>query len=199
MRAVMPSVPPEIGAWRKRTGADRWDEMWEGVLHMAPSPSRRHQNFQWALETWLRTYWAKPGGNKVFHQINVASVGGWPHDYRIPDLVLLTPEQFEIDRDEYFEGPPAVVVEVRSPDDESYAKFSFYANLGVQEVWVIDRDTKSPEVYLLSAGEYQQQSAGSDGWVLSPLARVEMLASSDDRLAIRLAGNANSERLLPEE
>ena len=38
MRAVMLVVPPDIPAWRKRTGADMWDEMWEGVLHMDTTP-----------------------------------------------------------------------------------------------------------------------------------------------------------------
>ena len=89
MKVVMPSVRPEILAWRKRTGADRWDEMWEGVLHMPPMPNSGQQDLEWALETFLRTRWARRLGAKVFHQINVASPGGWPDDWRIPDLVLL--------------------------------------------------------------------------------------------------------------
>ena len=40
MKAVMSSLLPDIQAMRKRTGADRWDEMWEGVLHMPPMPNR---------------------------------------------------------------------------------------------------------------------------------------------------------------
>jgi hypothetical protein len=39
MKAVMANVPEHILEWRRRTGADQWDEMWEGVLHMAPSPN----------------------------------------------------------------------------------------------------------------------------------------------------------------
>ncbi|MBK9385290.1 MAG: hypothetical protein IPN34_10795 [Planctomycetes bacterium] len=38
MRFVKAFVPPEVLAWRKRIGADRRDEMWDGVLHMAPAP-----------------------------------------------------------------------------------------------------------------------------------------------------------------
>ncbi len=60
MRAVMPVVPPDILAWRKRTGADMWDEMWEGVLHMAPAPNREHQDLAGAMETYLRLRWARP-------------------------------------------------------------------------------------------------------------------------------------------
>jgi hypothetical protein len=54
MKAVMSEVPADILAWRKRTGADRWDEMWEGVLHMPPMPNREHQELEWAMETYLR-------------------------------------------------------------------------------------------------------------------------------------------------
>jgi hypothetical protein len=33
MKAVMPSLLPDVAAMRKQSGADRWDETWEGVLH----------------------------------------------------------------------------------------------------------------------------------------------------------------------
>jgi hypothetical protein len=115
MRAVMSCVPPDILAWRKRTGADRWDEMWEGELHMVPMPNRERQDLEWAMETYLRLRWARPRKAKVYHNINLAAPGGWPNNYRIPDLVLLSPERFGIDRNEYFEGAPAAVVEICSP------------------------------------------------------------------------------------
>jgi hypothetical protein len=46
MKAVMSEVPADLLAWRKRTGADRWDEMWEGVLHMPPMPNLEHQELE---------------------------------------------------------------------------------------------------------------------------------------------------------
>ena len=197
MKAVMPAVPPPIRQWRKQTGADRWDEMWEGVLHMAPVPNRSHQDFQWALETWLRNHWGEPGANRVYHEINVASVGGWPDDYRVPDLVLLTPDRFDIDHNEYFEGAPAVVVEIRSPDDESYEKLPFYAKLGVPEVWVIDRDRRTPEVYVLASGDYAEQTPDKEGWVASALCGIQMRSDPSGRLEIQLAANPQTRRLLP--
>jgi hypothetical protein len=63
----MSNVPPEILAWRKHTGADQWDEMWDGVLHMVPCPNCDHQDLEGALETWLRTWWAARTGGKVYH------------------------------------------------------------------------------------------------------------------------------------
>src|SRR3972149_9786008 len=144
MKAVMPEIHPQILERRKRTGIDKWDEMWEGVLHMPPSPNRSPQEFQWELENWLRVFWARPFGNKVHHQVNVSSIGGWPDNYRIPDLILLIPECFDIDRDVYFEGAPTVVVEIRSPGDETMEKLPFYARLGVPEVWIVDRNPREP-------------------------------------------------------
>src|SRR5262245_25481128 len=152
MKAVMPIVPPDILAWRKKTGAHKFDELWDGVLHMPPMPNRDHQDLEGSLEMYLRVHWGKPNEGKVYHQINLAPIGGWPNNFRIPDLLLLKPERFAIDRNEYFEGAPDVVIEIRSPGDETYEKLDFYRELGVPEVWVIDRDTKEPEVHVLKRG-----------------------------------------------
>jgi len=199
MKAVVADVPEMLLEWRARSGADQWDEMWEGVLHMPPVPNREHQDFEWAFETWLRFRWARPRGNRVHHQINLSGQSDWRHDYRIPDLVLLTPARFQIDRNEYFHGPPEVVVEIRSPDDESYEKLPFYAGLGVPEAWIIDRDTKTPEVFVLRGIAYEQEPHDAAGWVTSPATGIEMRAEPGGRLAIRITGEPNTLALLPED
>ena len=198
MKAVMSEVPRHVVQWREQTGTNRWDEMWEGVLHMPPMPNRAHQELEGALERWLWQYWAEPGGNKVYHQINVASVGGWPDDYRIPDLVLLMPDCFHIDRNEYFEGPPTVVVEIRSPGDETEQKIPFYAQLGVPEVWIIGRDTKLPELYVLSGATYQKLVPRETDWVRSSVTGVMLRGEEGKKLAVRLAEDQSTHRLLPE-
>lgn len=199
MKGVMPSIPPHILEWRKLTGADQYDEMWDGVLHMAPVPNRLHQDIEFALEAWLRWYWAPLHEAKVYHQINVASVGGWPNNYRIPDIVLLSPQRFAIDRNEYFEGAPDVVVEIYSPGDETYDKFTFYADIGVPEVWVIHRDSCMPEVHRLKRRRYKEQLAGTDGWIESIQTGVELAKGHGNKLAIRLAGDEDSRHNLPED
>ncbi|MGA2257225.1 MAG: hypothetical protein ABSG53_21430 [Thermoguttaceae bacterium] len=42
----MLDIEPGILDWRRRTDADRWDEMWDGVLHMPPMPNRSHQELE---------------------------------------------------------------------------------------------------------------------------------------------------------
>jgi Uma2 family endonuclease len=193
----MAQVPAHILEWRRRTGADQWDEMWEGVLHMAPSPNRDHQDFEFDLEDWLRRHWAKPNGCRVYHQINIAEPGAWPNNYRIPDLVLLTPARFDIDCNEYFDGGPDAVVEIYSPGDESYEKLDFYAKVGVREVWIIDRDSKRPEVFELIDDAYQLRECDAEGWVVSQVAGVEFRASKDEKLEIRLVGHSETLSRLP--
>jgi Uma2 family endonuclease len=198
MKGVMSDIPLDVIAMRKRTGADRYDEMWEGVLHMPPMPNRAHQDLEWAFETYLRFHWAPPRQGKVHHQINLASIGGWPNSYRIPDLLLLLPQRFAIDRNEYFEGAPDAVVEIHSPDDETCEKFPFYADLGVPEIWVIHRDSRQPEIHLLRRRKYRLQRPTADGWLRSPGTEVELCAASG-KLGVRLAGDETTREDIPED
>ncbi len=198
MKAVIPDVPEYLLEERKRTGADRWDEMWEGVLHMAPAPNKRHNRLQVQLHNCLDEHWARPLGNQVDLTINVASIGGWPNNYRIPDLVLLTPDRFSIDRNEYYNGAPTVVVEIRSPGDETWDKMDFYAKLGVPEVWVIDRDTRLPQLFQLVDGEYEELVADDD-WLQSPITGVWLRQRGIDKLEVQMGVDAATCESLPRE
>ena len=132
-------------------------------------------------------------------RLNVAAPGDWPNNYRIPDLVLLTPERFDIDHNEYFEGAPDVVVEIHSPGDESYDKPPFYAELGVPEVWIIHRDSKMPELYRLQGAAYERQIADENGWLLSAATGIELRAGQPGKLDMRLAGDETTQEALPED
>lgn len=199
MKAMMVEVPEQLVASRKRTGADQWDEMWNGVLHMAAMPINKHQHFAVELLVYLRRYWARPRRARVYHEVNLASVGGWPGDYRVPDLVLLSKERFHIDRGKYFEGAPDALVEIHSPGDETYDKLPFYEELKVPEVWIIHRDTKEPEVYVLKRGRYRKQPRTAAGWVRSHGIGVEMRAGKNGKLVIRMAGDDATREEIPED
>lgn len=201
MKAEMPSVPPELLEWRRRTGADRWDEMWEGVLHMVPSPNLEHQHFGSQIDGYLNTHWLGEG-RKVYREVDVASVDGWSSDYRCPDLLLLLPDTIHRRRatlhDPHIEGPPDVVIEIRSPDDESYEKLPFYASLGVPEVWIIDRDTKVPEIHVLEASKYVIKPAEENGWLESAVAGVGLRNENPGRLSMCILGDSDThEELSP--
>ncbi|MBL8897247.1 MAG: Uma2 family endonuclease [Planctomycetes bacterium] len=174
MKAVMWEVPPEIVELRRRTGADERDEVWDGVLHMGPSPNIEHQRIESDLERQVRTLWSSRTGGEVLHRINVSPGGDWKKNYRIPDLILRLLESRAIDRGEYVEGGPEVVVEILSPDDETYEKLPFYASIGVREVWVIDRDTKAVEVYSLAEGAYRLVAPDGEGWCASAVTGLQL-------------------------
>lgn len=200
MKAHIPVVSEAILEWRKRTGAERWDEVWNGVLHLPPTPNREHQELEAGIERFVHLHWARPNKAKVYHQINLAAPGEWPDkDYRIPDLVLLSAQRAHIDRNEYFEGAPDGVVEIRSHGDETLEKLDFYAQLGVPEVWIIDRDIKEPHVLVLRRNEYVPVQPADPDWLRSPQTVIELRRSRSGKLDMRAGGDDATREELPEE
>jgi len=113
---------------RRSTGADRYDEVWEGVYHMNSAPRGRHQFLVPELVGLLRPV-VRRHGLTLVDGVNI----GTPDNFRIPDLVVLR----EYADDVYF--PTAeLVVEVLSPHDDTPKKLPFYLARGVAELVVAD-------------------------------------------------------------
>jgi len=196
MRAVILDMPQHWLDERRRSGAERFDEMWEGVLHVSPSPNRSHQELVLQLASFLMTHWARPARGRAIHEINVVhpdDEADWINNYRIPDIVLLSPDRLAFDRNTYILGAPLVCVEICSPRDESYEKLDFYIRLGVPEVWIIDRDTKVPTLFALMDGAYREVRPDADGWVVSAAVGARIRATAGAQLAIRLDSGASAE------
>ncbi|HWL43176.1 MAG TPA: Uma2 family endonuclease [Ilumatobacter sp.] len=118
---------------RRRTGADRFDEVWEGVYHMNSAPRNYHQLTVIELSRALYAP-AKRAGLVVLDGVNI----GVPDDFRIPDLVLLA------DVADVVWNPTApIVVEVLSPGDDTPKKLPFYVTRGVSEALVVDPDART--------------------------------------------------------
>jgi hypothetical protein len=84
---------------RKRSGADRWDEVWEGELHMAACPTPSQIDVEHHLAMWLDRFWAAPRKARVRGINNLAKTGAgrdWVHDFRIPDIVMMERDRFSI-------------------------------------------------------------------------------------------------------
>jgi Uma2 family endonuclease len=166
MRAVWIGVPESFLEERRRLGHDKRDELWEGVLHMVPPPSSAHivvnSDLLVALapiakRRRMRALACEPG------------VFGTDTNYRIPDLVIVRPDQIS---KRGFEGAE-LVVEVLSPDDESRDKFPFYAKVGVCEIWLIEPETRATEIYELVTGAYRPV-AFANGVARSPVLGIEL-------------------------
>lgn len=200
MRVVASEAPPGLVEQRRRLGHDRYDEMWEGVLHMNAVPHRDHQVLAIQLGNWLYRHWRKKPAREVYPDRIISLPGGWPNDYRIADLVLTTSERMQFDQGTHIEGPPLVCIEIHSPHDEAYEKLEFYARLGVPEVWVIDRDSRSVEVFsLLDSGTYATVEPSSNDWLCSLATGIELVNTAEELLAIRLMGDEASRADLPED
>lgn len=113
---------------RRALGQDIFDEVWDGEYHMVPAPHGRHGTAATQLMVALEPL-ARLVGLTSSTQFNL----GGTDDYRVPD-------------GGYHRGPSptmwnrtaAIVVEILSPDDETWAKFGFYAAHEVDEICVAD-------------------------------------------------------------
>lgn len=138
----MLEVPQALLADRLWKGADRWDEMWAGELHMVPPPSERHQEVGLALLRALLPQ-AEERGLIGRYETGLFRPDA-DKDWRVPDQTYCRPE---LRSERGIEGPAALVVEVLSPGDETYEKLDWYADLGVSEVLVVDPASRRVELY----------------------------------------------------
>lgn len=152
---VLGPQPAELQALiqrRQALGLDRFDEVWEGNYHMTPGPSAAHAYLDAQLAGILRPY-ARAAGLVCTTGFNL----GEPDDYRVPD-------------GGYHRGVPtgtwvataAIVVEIVSPDDETYDKFGFYAAHGVDELLIADPVKRAITIWRGASAEgYEPATASS--------------------------------------
>jgi Uma2 family endonuclease len=67
-----------------------------------------------------------------------------------------------------------MVVELRSPRDESYDKLDWYAVRGVTEALIIDPPTRAVERYALRGGAYRLVQPDAEGMVTSEVLGVRL-------------------------
>ena len=130
---------------RRRAGADRFDEVWEGVYHMVPGPSHAHGRIEAHLLALLRKP-ATDAGLEVTGQFNL---GESEHDFRVPDGGL-----HRAGAGGMWHPTAALVFEIVSPGDESWQKLPFYAAHGVDEVLIVDPEQRSVDWLALADGSY---------------------------------------------
>lgn len=145
------SVEEQIKAEREASGADRYDEVWEGVYMMAPLANNEHQDLQARLAAAIQNVIGWDGPARVHAGANVSDrIEGWKHNYRIPDVVVVYPGGAARDCGTHWQGGPDFAAEIASPGDRSRDKLDFYAAIGVRELMLIDRDPWRIELYRLA-------------------------------------------------
>jgi Uma2 family endonuclease len=194
----MPVAIPELMRFRARTGADRFDEMWEGVLHMTPSRSFQHQLHASRILNFFVEVWCRRTGGGAVMQMNVSTPEHWDRDYRIPDISVMRPDR--LPRGEVMFVRPNAVFEIRSPGDETYEKLPFYAAVGVEAVVVVERDTKATQVFARSGGDFVLLPPSANGWTSIRPIEVELRTTESidggATLHLRLSGDPGSDRAI---
>ncbi len=144
--------PPEVEAFldrRRALGQDGHDEVWEGVYHVAPMAHGWHGYLDSVLAVLLDPYARAAGlvGTSAF------SLGD-PGDFRVPDRGFhrQLPSAVWI-------PTAAIVVEVISPDDETWAKFDFYARHHVDEICTADPLARQLRWFALAGAAYEETDA----------------------------------------
>ena len=138
---------------RKKLGQDSYDEVWDGVYHVAATSRFGHGRLQLQLGVVL-TGLAPPG----LVVGGPASIGSGEQDHRVPDLVML---REPADDTVLWLPTAAMVVEVRSPGDETYAKFGFYGAHGVEEILVADPAERELVLFIRDPSRQYVQSSDS--------------------------------------
>lgn len=147
------SLAAELRADRVARGADRYDEVWEGVYMMAPMPNNEHQRLVSLLARCFEEAVGDTGRGVVFPGVNVSDrVDHWESNYRVPDIAVFLKESSAADHGAFWFGGPNLAVEITSRGDRSRDKLEFYAKVRTREVLIIDRDPWATELYRLDAG-----------------------------------------------
>jgi Uma2 family endonuclease len=146
-------VEDRIREERRISGADRFDEVWDGVYVMSPLANNEHQGLAAGLSAIFQIVlnWGQFG--EVFAGVNVTDQEeDWTRNYRCPDVAVYLNGTTARDRGTHWLGGPDFAVEVASKGDRSREKFAFYAKVNTRELLLIDRDPWALELYRLSDG-----------------------------------------------
>lgn len=146
---------------------------------MVPQPSPLHNTFQLTLRDALLPV-ARHRGLQVFTEAALYDPVTGEANYRVPDLSFARAEQ--VSR-RGLEGAE-LVIEVLSPNDESWDKLPMFARAGVREVWIVHPETRALHVLVLADGSYAP-SPSRDGAIRSIVLDVELEVTAGPRLRIR--------------
>ena len=193
-----PWLEERLKTERKDLGADRFDEVWEGVYIMTPFPDDEHQQIVLGLAAVLQELVGWPGLGQVRAGVNLTDrETDWQFNYRVPDVALFLAGGRAENHGTYWRVAADFLAEITSPDDRVREKLPFYSRLGVRELLLVDRPSWTLELYRWQEGELRLagQSRASAGDVLrsevvplqfqlvpaDPRPRIEVTASETGR------------------
>lgn len=155
---------------RRRTGTDKFDEVWEGVYVMAPIANDEHQDLAGELTSIFMIVIQWPGLGLVRPGVNVSDRRrDWKKNYRCPDVVVFLNGTTAVNCKTFWYGGPDLAVEIVSFGDRTLDKIPFYEKVGTRELLVIDRHPWALTLYRLQGGRLTEagRSTPDDAHVLT--------------------------------
>ncbi|HAK94270.1 MAG TPA: hypothetical protein DCM87_04535 [Planctomycetes bacterium] len=152
-----------LRAQRRMWGADKFDEVWGGVYMMAPLLNDEHQEIVARLIRVFEEVLGDAGLARVRAGVNLAGLDAddWTLDFRVPDVAVFLRDTAAENCDTHWRGPADFLIEVTSPGDRTREKLSFYANLGVKEVLLVERAGWSLELFRHDGAELKPVGVSS--------------------------------------
>lgn len=132
LTVVFAEAPDVVSDWlerRRALGQDGHDEMWEGEYYVPPMAHGRHGDVSSQVGELLGPRARRAG----LRPVGAVNIGLSKENFRVPDLTFIRGRDLVV----YF-PTAAIVVEIVSPNDRSYAKLAFYFERGVEEVVIVD-------------------------------------------------------------
>ncbi|MGE0431520.1 MAG: Uma2 family endonuclease [Planctomycetota bacterium] len=151
-------------------------EVIEGEVWMSPAPEPDHQftcgNLLFAIMAWLREH--KGVGVALTAPVDVILQDD---DEQVtvfqPDLVFVAEANRQRITRRGIEGPPDLVIEISSlstRERDRQTKRAVYAQHGVPEYWIVDRETQTVEILRRHGKGYRRaQVAKGDEQLTTPL------------------------------
>src|SRR5262249_18851613 len=140
--------PFTIEDYRQLPEGPPYYQLIEGDLLMSPSPNRFHQDVLGNLHFLIRKYLEK-------HP--VGSVHLAPSDVQLTEINVYQPDLYYVSKarrrvltSQGAKGAPNLVIEILSPKAAKLdrgIKRRVYARTGVEEMWILDQETKRIDVY----------------------------------------------------
>lgn len=126
----------------------RRHELIDGVHHVTPAPSTRHQRILGSLFWQIRSYLeGRPVGEVFLAPVDVVLTES---DVVEPDLVYVSRERAHIVTEKNISGAPDIVVEVLSEATrrrDERLKRDLYDRCGVGEYWIVDPEVETIKLF----------------------------------------------------
>jgi Uma2 family endonuclease len=149
-----PFLEQRIRAERQNTETSQYDEVWEGVLVVAPLPNNDHQWVVMNLAYAFLSVVNSNAGDRVLPGTNVSDRDAtWLSNYREPDVVVYLASNPAKNSGTHWVGGPDLAVEIVSPGEDPHDKLDFYAKVNTRELLIVDRDPWNLELHQLQGGK----------------------------------------------